>query len=129
MICEYKTEDEGEIKKHMDTKHGKCACSKCSESFWDNDGLNEHMQNEHVSITIKCKLCEYTSNTMAGLGDHKMDKHYFKCEYCMWCVKSEAELTKHMEQVHDHKSTETIEVVTVNNDPESGDSSEAIEEN
>ena len=99
-LCDYKTKNEIDVKKHMDLKHGRYQCANCSNTFWGKDGLQNHTRDEHVVISIKCKVCDFTSDTVASLEEHKKEKHYYKCEQCKWAVKSKTEIMKHMEQVH-----------------------------
>ena len=52
----------------MDPAQGRNQCSKCNKRFWDEEGLKDHINKDHIAISIKCKYCNYTSDTVAGLG-------------------------------------------------------------
>ena len=67
-LCDFKSNNEVEIKTHMDLAHGRNQCSKCNKRFWDEEGLKDHINKDHIAISIKC---DYTSDTVAGLGVHK----------------------------------------------------------
>ena len=95
----------------MDNSHGQFKCSPCAKAFWDKEDLKLHDKNEHVIISIKCKLCDFTSETLANLGLHKKEKHCFKCEQCNWTAENKNEIEKHVEQVHGNVLTESTEVL------------------
>ena len=99
----------------MNTNHGRFKCSTCTKAFWDKDDVNDHMKREHIVISIKCKLCDYTSNTVAGLGKHKQEKHVFKCGQCKWTANDKELLSRHLDQVHTVKQPENFDEICVDN--------------
>ena len=91
-MCEYNVDFEDEIKRHM-----------CKKLFWDSTVCNAHKDTCLVSITIKCKTCDFVTGKLAGLMKHKAEKHQFKCDKCEWKVSSSKELDQHKLYVHAHK--------------------------
>ena len=117
-MCEYNVDFEDEIKRHMDETHGKFSCHMCNKLFWDSTVCNAHKDTCLVSITIKCKTCDFVTGKLAGLMKHKAEKHQFKCDKCEWKVSSSKELDQHKlyvhvpkEKVHAEKETRNSESI------------------
>ena len=104
-VCEFNVELEDEIQKHMNEKHGKYTCNVCTKSFWEKSMLNAHTKNCHVTISIKCKYCDFKAEKLSALICHRAKKHQIKCDQCEWTVVSKKELEQHQKHVHDERNT------------------------
>ena len=84
----------------MDRKHGENKCNVCGKTFWRIDQRNEHMQSCHITISIRCKDCDFTSGKLSILMKHKAENHKIKCDQCESRMATEKALDDHKKEMH-----------------------------
>lgn len=93
-LCEYKTYDSLEIRKHIETQHSR------------------------KKVIYQCNLCQETMNSEDNLKEHNMKKHSFICSICVTSKKflRKEALLEHMKK-HMDKSTATeyvLDLIEIN---------------
>uniref|UniRef100_A0A1I8PW97 Protein krueppel n=1 Tax=Stomoxys calcitrans TaxID=35570 RepID=A0A1I8PW97_STOCA len=107
-----------------ETDNEDLACSYCSSNFNNNRDLRDHIKDQHPEHTtkclgkdeenstlarkskvIKCRLCDYTTKSYAGLNYHTKSKHgkesdKIKCRFCSYTCIKKFDLLHHTKRVH-----------------------------
>ena len=60
-LCEYKTRDKSNLKKHRDSKHEgfKYSCNQCKYHAKQWISIKKHKESKHGGVIHSCNQCEY----------------------------------------------------------------------
>ncbi|XP_075146332.1 uncharacterized protein LOC142220842 [Haematobia irritans] len=95
------------------------ACDQCSSDFENKNSLKQHLLEKHkIGLEkpkptstmekrkiVKCRLCEYTAKSYAGLNYHMKSKHgkiddRSKCRFCPYTSIKKFDLLHHTKREH-----------------------------
>ena len=90
--CEYKAFTEGNLYKHIKTKHSEIdrsdkKCEVCHKTLKGKENLRLHMKNSHSGTIFKCTKCDETFKS-AQLKSrhirlmHELESPYRQCDIC-----------------------------------------------
>ena len=87
-VCEYSTENDAELKVHIQTKHKATKvqitledqkiikCEKCDFKCILNIQMKKHILKKHFNISkYRCKECEFETNFIADIWEHALNQH------------------------------------------------------
>ena len=70
-LCDYKTPDKSNLRKHINRVHKKSSCNVCGKEFSKEDFLKRHMDLAHSSHKCKWDGCNYTSKFFSNTVKHQ----------------------------------------------------------
>ncbi|XP_034255675.1 zinc finger protein 493-like [Thrips palmi] len=114
-ICEFRTEDQIEISKHLES-HSiafSLECEICQMKLKNQRTYEKHMQR-HLSlkspVPVACTVCKEITSDKFALRKHMLDNHpeVFKCQFCHESFESIRARRKH-ESEHDADSDKTCD--------------------
>jgi len=78
--CDYTTAYNGDLKRHVNTKHIglKYNCDDCDYATSDIGNLNKHRNSIHIGVRYPCKLCNYAPTRPDSLKYHMRRKHFLQ---------------------------------------------------
>ena len=87
--CEYKSNFQMNVKRHVDTKHrglsGDHLCSYCPKSFFSPAKLKSHILVHPNEKNFVCEECGAKFVSRSGLRLHRDNKHLNKQYLCTQC--------------------------------------------
>ena len=89
VVCGKGFETERDCVKHM-TRHNELnlrICSKCKGDCSMMLNLQRHMETEHLNI-YKCPACTFSASSQADLSKHTDDVHDLPCHVCSKSFKT-----------------------------------------
>ena len=108
--CKYNGTSFQDLLKHMQVHTGLKTyfCKKCERTFKYRDSLQEHVQQVHKVLQVKCKLCNYESTSQEKVNIHMSINHFplftqkvdFKYSICFSESTTIEDLKKHILTEH-----------------------------
>jgi len=103
--CDYKATQNQRLKVHITEKHGGmmfcCDQDQCEVKFWTKMELADHKRSVHDNDPYLCDLCDFKSNSSAGLQTH-LQAHCNFCTQCNFTGISKKVLKTHKRNVHEN---------------------------
>ena len=107
-LCEYKTDRNYTLTRHIKNVHQKikdAKCELCDYICSQNSDLKKHAKQVHTKLKdVKCDKCDYVCSTNGTLKIHMKQVHTklkdVKCELCDYTCSQNSDLKKHAKQVH-----------------------------
>ena len=125
-ICGKTYQNNGKLKRHVDSVHENIrnfACSECEWMFGSNEELQRHLWSKHdisssdIYKYHQCDFCESKFKTLGELYKHLWLRHdisssdafkYHQCDFCESKFKTNHKLNVHMWSVHDISSSDSF---------------------
>jgi hypothetical protein len=82
-----------------------CSEEGCKFSGRAKGSLNKHINNIHLGLKHKCKICEYEAGTTCHIRKHMVIKHNaetFSCDACSYRCQDSKRMQKHALLRHDN---------------------------
>ena len=107
--CDYKTDSQCSLNKHLFHRHKEYpySCSHCDFKTHQVTKLDEHMQAEHgiskYTGSLPCHLCEYRTDDQSNLNKHILRKHgeyTHPCHICDFKTNQPTKLDEHLAKEH-----------------------------
>ena len=93
-------EDNENLKHSEENLPTTSTCGKCEYNSDDEHELKEHIQLVHPPEIFKCDLCSFTANHADDLAMHRSSDHLHKCTNCDFHTQSEESLNLHIKEKH-----------------------------
>ena len=84
-LCAFATSDKKSFEKHISRHNGvgEYACAQCDYKVGGSWPLTIHVRRDHgseriVSNAVKCRLCEFATDSEGSLTDHLMSTHVLR---------------------------------------------------
>ena len=97
--CEYSSDDEGDLNKHIQSNHGseKLVGDLCGYEAINYDYLSKHMSDVQIS---ECAYCDFVTHSKQSLDLHLKEKHTFLCSVCHHASQIERKHINHTCRVY-----------------------------
>lgn len=103
--CNFGSAHSGNLKRHMETVHGKPRDVKKRKSPGEYDDVDP-------SKLLRCDKCDFITPHYTSIKRHKMVKHEgqrFSCEKCSFQASQQYDLKKHMKKKHNDFDVQKLE--------------------
>uniref|UniRef100_A0A8D0D201 ZFP64 zinc finger protein n=1 Tax=Sander lucioperca TaxID=283035 RepID=A0A8D0D201_SANLU len=105
-FCEYRCAMKGNLKSHIQLKHGtenSFCCEHCNFQCASKNGLRQHMREHQPIQAIQCSECTYSCASKGALKVHERihsEERPFKCDFCNFASKQRSNLVFHKKKCH-----------------------------
>eukprot|EP00026_Physarum_polycephalum_P012248 Phypoly_transcript_12538.p1 GENE.Phypoly_transcript_12538~~Phypoly_transcript_12538.p1 ORF type:complete len:248 (+),score=18.39 Phypoly_transcript_12538:32-775(+) len=91
---------------HWDAVHKpNWKCADCGATFWSDDNLQEHIDEEHP--IYECDFCTKNFKSALALQNHTNAVHRFECDQCGKVFGRARSLDQHIKDAHNDRDDET----------------------
>ena len=106
-LCEYKSNDKANFRKHLASHLSEkpFACTVCNFRCKLNQGLKKHIKRKHLGDRpYMCSKCDYRGHDKSELLSHERGKHsdvkLFSCRFCDFTAKYKGGVKNHETSMH-----------------------------
>ena len=102
--CEKDFSTKSHLQNHIKT-HNSCShkCNECGKMYKTVENLKQHISMMHSEKRLECDECDKMFSSIVFLTSHKKAVHAlksFKCDQCKFRSKTNSNLKRHINKVH-----------------------------